>query len=156
MAPTQDMFLTFVNEQTLRGDSAVAGFVGAIVVQSFFVGLAGPQGGSTGVENYVATPATPASYSELTLLKLPDTASRVLLSKCTAGQQVGDAMLVVAERGADNVWRPQVTYTLTKVIVTRVEWDGRVDEGKPVETVALRFDTLHILYQGPGANQTVA
>jgi type VI protein secretion system component Hcp len=104
--------------------------------RSFDFGVLGPAEPTT-TEPARAIP----TYKEMTLLRNVDSSSGRLLELCKSGTKLPEVKVtVIMSGGVDGL-----TFRLYSTLITRVDWDGRTDEGQPLETVVFQCEQLSIV-----------
>jgi type VI secretion system secreted protein Hcp len=128
----------------IKGEVTMAPFKDEIAVNSLQFGVLLPAS-STGSGGQTAPP----QFSELTVTKVLDRASPLLLLACAQGTNISSATLTAVEpAGATN--RIYYQIVLSNVLVTSVSQSGGGD--RPTESVALNY--THILWKYFPSNQS--
>jgi type VI secretion system secreted protein Hcp len=127
----------YLKLDNIKGEVTTAPFKDEIAVSSLQLGVARPAS-SPGS----GTQTPPPSFSDLTVTKLLDRASPLLLLACAQGTNIPSATLTAVEpAGATN--RIYYQIVLSNVLVTSVSQSGGGD--RPTESVSLNY--THILWK---------
>lgn len=86
------------------------------------------------------------SVQDLSITKLIDKSSPVLMKYCSSGKQFPEGILTVRKAGGDNPLE-YLVITMTDIIVTSVSTGGSGGEDRLTENVSLNFAAVKTEYQ---------
>lgn len=134
---TPDIFLKL---DKIKGESKDAKHSGEIDVESFSFGVSNGASFSVGGGGGAGR----ASFQDLTITKLADTATPLLVKACTTGEHIVKGLLTVRKAGGEQ--REYYKIELKDIIVTGVTNTG-ANGGVPTELISLSFAEMKLVYK---------
>lgn len=135
-----DVFLKLTG---IQGDSTDSKHANEIEVVSFSSGVAmalGPRSFSG------SAPNERASFSDLNITKVVDSASPFLFKAVCTGQHIAEAVLSVNRADGKGGKVEYLKYTLTDVVMANYQASGSDGSGLPVESFALNYAKIQIAF----------
>lgn len=136
------MIDAYVKIEGIPGESTAKGFEKQIEVMSYHHGVSQSTDISASSSGGATTGRT--THADFQITKALDTASPVLLQRCSDGTHIPSLTLTLVRSGGDSKV-PFMTYTLTNLVVSNVNYGGSKD-GLPTESVSFNYGKIEWVY----------
>lgn len=147
-------FDTYLKINGVAGEAMHKSHAGEMEILSFSLGASNPATVGTGTGGLSAGRV---SVSTMDIMKKSDKASPILFQACCNGKHFDQAVITLNKATGEGGQSPFLKYTLTDVMVERVQWmgNGTTGDDTPAESVSLAFAKIEVEYQQQDAKGAV-